>query len=58
MNGDKNYAIYYNNEKTSYENKEVEPVQPVQMNIYQNNIYEKDFNWLHFGNETRAHKKQ
>ena len=29
MNGDKNYAIYYNNEKTSYENKEVEPVQPV-----------------------------
>ena len=36
-NGDRKimHAIYQNNEQTSLENKEVEPVQPVQMNIYQ-----------------------
>ena len=36
-NGDRKimHAIYQNNEYTSLENKEVEPVQPVQMNIYQ-----------------------
>ena len=32
-------------------NKEVEPVEPVQMNIYQNNTYRKDLSWLHFKNE-------
>ena len=27
-------------------NKEVEPVQPVQMKIYQNNTFRKDLSWL------------
>ena len=30
---------------------EVEPVQPVQMSIYQSNTYRKDLIWLHFGDE-------
>ena len=30
----------------SRENEEVEPVQSVQMNIYQSNTYWKDLNWL------------
>ena len=29
-------------------NKEVEPVQPVWMNVYQNNTYRKDLSCLHF----------
>ena len=36
----KNYAIYQNNDFDK--NKEVEPVEPVQMNIYQSNNYRKD----------------
>ena len=31
--------------------KEEGPVQPVQMNIYQNNNYRKDLSWLHFNDE-------
>ena len=38
---EENHAISQNNEKTSHENKEVEPVQPVQMDIYQSNTYKK-----------------
>ena len=38
-NSDKNHAIYQNNEQTSLEDKEVEPGEPVQMNIYQSNVY-------------------
>ena len=41
FNIDKNHAIYQNNEWTSLENKEVEPVEPVQMSVYQSNIYRK-----------------
>ena len=33
-------------EKTLHENKEVEPLQPFQMNILQHNTYIKDLNWL------------
>ena len=40
-NGDINHAIYQNNEKTSFEKKELEPVEPVQKNIYQSNTYKK-----------------
>ena len=29
----------------------MEPVQPVQMNIYQSNSYRKDFGWLHLDDE-------
>ena len=39
-------------------NKEVEPVQPVQMNIYQSNTYRKDLSWLHFNNEPRFEERQ
>ena len=38
------HAIYQNNEQTSLKNKEVEPVEPLQMNIYQSNTYRKDLN--------------
>ena len=37
----KNQAIQ-NNEQTSRENKEMEQVEPVQMNIYQNNAYREN----------------
>ena len=33
---------------------EVETVQSVQLNIYQNNIFRKDLGWLHFDNEARC----
>ena len=48
----------YNNEQTSLENKEVESVQPVQMNICQSNTYRKDLSWLPFGDEPRVQEKQ
>ena len=35
-------------------NQEVEPVQPVQTNIYQHNTYRKDFSWLYFDDEARV----
>ena len=38
----KNHAIYENNEYTSNEKKEVEPIEPVLQNIYQSKIYRKD----------------
>ena len=50
-NGDKNHAVYQNKEQLSLKNKEVELVEPVQMNIYQSNTYRKD--WLHLDNEPR-----
>ena len=36
----------------------MEPVQPVEMNIYQSNTYRKDLCWLHFGNESRVQERQ
>ena len=44
---EKSYAIYQNNEQTSFKKKGVEPVDPVWMNIYQSNTFRKDFSWLH-----------
>ena len=38
----KNHATYHNKQRTSLENNEAQPVQPVQINIYQSNIYRKD----------------
>ena len=38
-------------------NKEVEPVQPVWMKVYQNNTYTKDLNYLHFDNEPRVYER-
>ena len=37
---------YQNNKWTSHENKVVEPVQLVQLNMYQSNTYRKDLNCL------------
>ena len=52
-NGDRS-----NNEYTFLKNKEVETVEPVQMNIYQSNIYRKDLSWLHFKDEPRVQERQ
>ena len=41
----------------SLENKELEPVQPVQMNIYQGNNYRKDLSRLHFNNDSRVQER-
>ena len=38
--------------------KEVEPVEPVQMNIYQSNPYRKDLSWIHFNDEPRVQERQ
>ena len=35
----------------------MEPVEPVQMNIYWCNTYEIDFRWLHFNEELRVQEK-
>ena len=40
------------------ENKEVEPVQPVQMNICQSNTNRKELSWLHFNDEPRVQGRQ
>ena len=40
--------MYQNNEMTFLKNKEVQPVDPVQMNIYHSITYRKDLSWLHF----------
>ena len=37
--------------------EEVEPVQPVQMNIYQSNTCRKDLSWLHFDGEPMAQER-
>ena len=39
-------------------NEEVEPVQPVQMNINQSNTYRKKLSWLHFGEEPGVQESQ
>ena len=36
-----------------WKKKEVETVEPVQINIYQSNTYRKDLSWLHFDDEPR-----
>ena len=50
--------ICQNNEQTSLENKEKEPVKPAQMNIYQSNTYRKDLNWLYSDDEPRIQERQ
>ena len=44
--------------QTSPNNKDAEPVGPVQMNIYQCNIYRKDLSWVNFNNELKDQEKQ
>ena len=36
----------------------MEPVELVQMNIYQSNTYRRDLSWLHFNDEPRVHEMQ
>ena len=46
------------NGQTYLRNKEVEPVEPVQMYMYQSNTYRKDLSWLHFNNEPKVQEWQ
>ena len=41
-----------------FSQESVESVQPVQMNIYQLNIYRKDVDWSYSANELRDQNKQ
>ena len=52
------HAINQNNKQTFLENKGMEPVEPVQMNIYQSNTYKKDLSWLHFDDEPKVQERQ
>ena len=36
----------------------MEPVEPVQMNIYESNTYRKNLSWLHFKDEARVQELQ
>ena len=55
----KNRSVYQSNEWTTFNNKEVEPVEPVQMNIiYQSNTYNRDLSWLHYFDEPRVQRQQ
>ena len=38
--------------------KEVKPVKPIYMNIYQSNIYRKNLSWMHFVNEPSAQDRE
>ena len=49
--------MYQNNEWTTL-NKEVEPVEPVQMDIYQSNTYRKDLSWPHFASWPGVQERQ
>ena len=55
---EKNHAIYQNNEKTSFDKKEVEPVETVLKNIHQSNTYRKDLSWPRFNDEQRVKEKK
>ena len=57
-NGDRKNAVDQNNEQTFLENKDVEPLEPVQMNIYQSNTYSKDLRFLHLKDEPRVQERQ
>ena len=54
----KNDPTYSNKVWTFHENKEVDTVQPVQVNIYQSNTFGKDLGWLHFNNIPRVKEMQ
>ena len=38
-------------------NKEVEPLEPVQINIYQSNIDRKDLSWLYYDDEPMVQER-
>ena len=39
-------------------NKEVEPMELVQMSLCQSNTYRKDLSWLHFDDKPRVQERQ
>ena len=41
-----------------FEFTEVEPVKPIQTNIYRSNTYRKDLSWLHFDDEPRVGSRE
>ena len=45
-------------EKAFQDNKEVEPVEPAQGNIYKSDTFRKDCSWLHFHNDLRVQERQ
>ena len=53
----KNHKTYYK-EWTCHANEEVEPVQTIQIKIYQSNTYRKDLSWLYFDDESRTQESQ
>ena len=57
-NSDRKIIVYQNNKYTSLVNNEVEPTEPVQINIYSSNTYRKDLSWLHFDDERRVEERQ
>ena len=57
-NADRKIIIYQNNKQTSLDKKEVELVEPVQINIYQSNTYGKDLSWLDFDDESSGQERQ
>ena len=36
----------------------MEPVEPIQVNIYHSNTYRKDLSWQHFNDEPRVQVRQ
>ena len=50
--------MYQNINQISPQRKEMEPVEPVQMSIYQSNIYRKDLCQLHFNDEPVVQERQ
>ena len=56
-NGDRKIMQSMKKRVDLLDNKEVEPVEPLQMNIYQSNIYRKSLNWLHFEDEPRGQER-
>ena len=38
-------------------NKEVEPVEPIRMNIHKSNTYREELSWLHFDEELRVQER-
>ena len=53
-----NHESYQNNVWISHKNKELKPVQPVQMNIYTSNTFRKDFFRLHFHDDPSVQERQ
>ena len=56
-NGDRKIIQSIRITTTLLKSNEVEPVEPVQMNIYQSNTYRKDLHLLHCDDEPRVQER-